>query len=147
MEWKEIKKVKDFEEIKNTEWDEAFIREMYLLSKDYIDTDGGLIEMNRFNLLILIFFVSPSRDLIGIEFFLKDVEYIDFTIMGTYIDKDPELVSLSLVKPRFELILDENIRIKNNGIRYRFITEDYIGDRMEYGKKDFYYDKTFFPNG
>jgi len=143
--WIEIKKVSEFDKIKSLYWDDAFVREIYMLSPSYVDFDGGLIEDHSLNILILIFFADGTKDNIGIEFFLKEVENFNLSLYGCFLDEEPDLVSLSSFKTVFELKLADSL-MKVNGLKYRFIDESYLGNRIEYGKKDFYYDKKFFPN-
>jgi hypothetical protein len=144
MKWIEIEKVSEFDKIKSLYWDDAFVREIYMLSPSYVDFDGSLVDNNYLNVLILIFFAHGDKSCIGIELFLKNVEYFDLSLYGCFLNEEPDLVSLSSFKTIFELKLGSSL-IKTNGLKYRFIDESYLGDRLEYGKKNFYYDKKFFP--
>lgn len=127
--------------IKNINWEEAFLREWYLISPSYCLDDQSIVASNAVpSMKILI--CTPELVCPGIELTFEDVENVFF---ASQIDLNPlavfqkDCISFSFNGDRYPYIIAKSLY-------YKFLTTDCWGWKTRYGMENLYDESGFLTH-
>lgn len=115
------------------DWEDAFLRECYLLSPSYIDTNANTVAPNANPVMyMLICTLDPKYP--AIELFFEDVEDLYFS---SRTEINP-VVNFQQNHILFSYYEKKSADIKCKSLYYRFLDQQILGHKIHYGKKNIF---------